>query len=1585
MLDQRMGSTKRAIASLVEIALFFILMLCLLCPQGLAQRAMRNRPNEMVFGGNLMFAPREVQVLIAEAKTNIEKEQWSEATLTLGILLGLEEARQDDLTGIDFFLFELDPSDTVKIPKRSVYQNVFELIESLPLEATKFIDLRYGVRASQLLEKAISDSDWAAITKVAGQFSFTTAGQDACIILGEHWLRNGDPRRASRFLSMAFRQKSAVTRLGAELGVLTAAAYQSAGMQADAKRCIESTQKQFSKVTMNWKGASLAWDSRSVSADILKGIGSGGGRPVDRIVKQPYYFGGNPSWNADTNAGVPLPILRWHMELHESKQHKENLARTLVEKLSDQKSTFIPSRYPISVGEWIITTTYDQRIIAIDAQTGRLGWECFFSGMPLGFSMERFPSRDSHSLNLAAPDYLTKRVWGETAVGMVSSDGQRIFGVSELPAIDIAESFAVGQNARVTKPQGFRNFNVMQCWSIREEGKLKWEVGGQKSLGEPKLAGTLFLGAPLPYDNELLVMGELNSDVYLIAIAPETGKLIWRQPMSTNMSSIALDQMRRSIGVVPSADGAIIVCPTFSGYLVAFDAVSHALLWSFKYRVKDTPGSSNQFALFGPGEPGEFAPLQGRSADVSVLIDDGVVLFAPSDGEGVYAISVDTGDVLWQTEPSLDEIGKQRKQPKLDQVRYVGGVWNGIVPIACQSSLLGMDLKTGLQKWPPISIPNNAQVVGRGVRKGGSYFLPTSGREILQIDLQKGTVVESVQVEQPLGNLVATGDRLISASPFQLDCYSVREAFQSALKEELQRNSISKSGLTRQAELALAKGDYDSALNYLEQAKKLGPKDAETLMLLNKVGIAALTHDFDKYVDRVRLAEDLAFDRERSPYLRMLIHGLEKQGRYQDAILKLFELSELRMAQRLDQLSGSDFVSQSQQLMVQEDRWISSQIRKCYEKLSPSQIKELGPTIDLRLVAISKLLANVGRLRLEHMEAIPATEPMRVASARKLVEQRDLLQAERLLLSDGLLDSADPKSEPALRRRALLAEIYTGKRRYELALGYLDGDETRLAAIRNSLKEFTASEVNVLPITKRGPKPLADWPKGPIQVTVRQVNDASLSGTNLEPITRCRWKTRIGQALDGWSVDCSKDTWMFSNAHDREEFRCYIPVGIQDKNSFPMVHSVDSIAFIELNRQILAINTLVTSNSNQDSLLWRESFDVDTPESELGRGKSGSLSNWGLPTARDAFRVISVSRSGIIVLNEDKVMCLDLTTGNKLWTSLGFKNCHFAAHNELLLVFQPKDQTIIQLDSRDGSRFKETKLQADDLRSVASLGKFFLMESISQDSKGLRLIDGINGHTVFNKKFSDDTCVALDRESGLIALQPTGDLAYWNILDEKEFEMQVEVEGFFKSISTQRFGDTILILPHAPSIIVDNIQVAPDNDPAFAPVAGRLIAISAKDGKSLWTQNNHVRRFYFPIVQDRNSPAAIFVRRLTLAKVTDPSGNAVSVDRLSVAIVDIRDGQVLFAQDDLPAIRSLGFTQQVESNQDLVSLNYLGTNVEMRWGIPNKIGEVDVTKPVYDFGDIDFKDFKRAIEIKLRQPQVKDPQSSIPIDKPSNK
>lgn len=1558
MHNQRMGSPKRLGSSILFAAL--AAFLCLPASFTIAQFQGRPRIAQFPSAGLLMPKPREVQALLDDVQVNIASEEWSEASLGLGMLLGLEpEEDAEPISDVaDYFLIDEDEVDKVESPTGSVFGSALELIESLPEEGRNRFELRYGAKSAQMLEAAIANSDWSEIATVAGNYSFTVAGQDACLILGEHWLRKGEPRRAARFLKRLAAQKTAMDRLGAPLGILTAATQHAIGEQAEAFKMLEATRERFSRVSFDWRGTKIGWDGRSkLSKDILDGL-IVGQKAFARFVREPHYLGGNSNRNADTSAGTPLPFVKWHAELHESRQHKVNLEKSLAGRLdgktsvTERKPTYIPTRYPISVGQWVITSTYDQRIVAIDAFTGRLGWECFYSGMPLGFTMERFSGRDSHALNYAAPDYLMKRVWGETILGMLSSDGERIYSISELPAIDVAESFAQGQNARVAKMQTVRNFNVMQCWSVREEGKIKWEVGGMKSPSEPLLSGCLFLGSPLPHDNQLFVMGELNSDVYLFVLSPETGKLIRRQPIATNASAIAGDQLRRNVGASPTADGTTIICPTLSGYVVAIDSVSHAFQWSFQYPTRNNAESSNQFSQFGLVDFGNYSPMQSRSSDVAAVVQDGVVLFAPSDGEGVYALSLETGKLLWQIDP------------KQDPVRYVAGVWNGMALIACQSNFMAIDLKSGKERWPSIDLPRDGQVVGKGVRKEKDYYLPTSGQEILQIDLENGSIAEAVKVEQPLGNLTSVGDRIISASPFQLDCYAVREAFQSQVKTELQGNTASATGLAHQGELALAQGDFDSALTLIDKASSLDATNAEILWLKNKIGIAALTENFDKYVDRVSLSKDLAFDRDRSPYLRLLVHGLQKQGRHRDALMRLLEISELRSTQRQDQMSSGDNINLTPTHSVQEDRWIATNIRRSLERLSEADLAQIQPDINATLEKLRQLPSNIRRMRLEHLQAFAATGSLRVEAARELVKFREWMQAENLLLGDGAMESAKQDSEDIKSRRELLARIYAPTRRFDLALEYLNGDKQLLSKLMaDSLDRALPQAINVpTPNQTKSPtKPIEEWPKTKTDIKVTPASTPGNINLMQETMTMCRSKSRIGIALRDWSVFSGTTTWSFLNRASRDGFQIYIEAGNQDRATIPNIYAVDSIALIEFNRQIIAIDTLQASTSEQDGLLWRKPFESQPLEPGRGAGKATiERNNWGLPTNKGAFRVAAVSRNGIIVLHEDKLICLDLQTGNSAWTLTGFSESQFASQDQTLFAYVAAKQSIVHIDMRDGSTLKEIPFAESGWNVAASTGRYLLLASTATKKYGLKLLDASDGRVLLQKDFSNEAKIAIDGEAGIYGLTNAGELTFWNIADEKEYTHQIKTEGKLNLLSAQRFGDTVLLLPHSASMELEFTKVAPDSsDTAYVPVAGQLIAVSAKDGSSLWKQSGRVQQMFFPVAQDRSSPVAVFVRRLELSKVANRN-----IDLTSVAVVDVRYGRVLFKQDDLPTIRNRGFLESVDHDKNRVEIDYEGNKLEVAW-TGDELGD---EPQFFDFGEIkNEREFKKQIEEKYRQ------------------
>ena len=102
---------------------------------------------------------------------------------------------------------------------------------------------------------------------------------------------------------------------------------------------------------------------------------------------------------------------------------------------------------------------------------------------------------------------LTQRLWYDAPYGQVSSDGESVFLIDEL-------RFATQSRVEwIPGPRGGRRrnpnlplaHNQLVSLDLNRQGALRWMVGGETGLDEPKLVGSFFLGPPLPLFGQLYV------------------------------------------------------------------------------------------------------------------------------------------------------------------------------------------------------------------------------------------------------------------------------------------------------------------------------------------------------------------------------------------------------------------------------------------------------------------------------------------------------------------------------------------------------------------------------------------------------------------------------------------------------------------------------------------------------------------------------------------------------------------------------------------------------------------------------------------------------------------------------------------------------------------------------------------------------------------------------------------------------------------------------------------------------------------------------------------------------------------------
>jgi hypothetical protein len=102
---------------------------------------------------------------------------------------------------------------------------------------------------------------------------------------------------------------------------------------------------------------------------------------------------------------------------------------------------------------------------------------------------------------------------------------------------------------------------------------------------------------------------------------------------------------------------------------------------------------------------------------------------------------------------------------------------------------------------------------------------------------------------------------------------------------------------------------------------------------------------------------------------------------------------------------------------------------------------------------------------------------------------------------------------------------------------------------------------------------------------------------------------------------------------------------------------------------------------------------------------------------------------------------------------------------------------------------------------------------------------------------------------------------------------------------------------------------------------------------------------------------------------------------MSIAVVDIRDGRVLFSSDEiLPVMRGLPFTQEIIADQNTMKIEYLGASVELNWTDAADSGE-----KVFDFGNSQFTELRKRIEAKITGAKSPDLQPSPNLESAPDK
>jgi outer membrane protein assembly factor BamB len=692
--------------------------------------------------GVLPTASHQVQREYSLACQAIQQQRFGEAAAMLQTLLGGDV---DDL-----FL----ATDEGTATQTTVRRETLRLIDSLPPEGRESYQLQFGSQAQAMLQRAAAAGDRQGLVRVSESWFHTPAGYEATLLLARDALDQGRPLAAVSWLRRIRQSPAALRACQPELGLLAAACWLLAGDADQARESLVELGRACPGVRyrIGDREFSAAGDTAEALKLLSRSIRPQGSASPAAAADWPV-FRGSPARNRSGDWNGSLGKRRWQVTTFDEKNASQPFR--MRQPGGSREAGASPSVQPLLVGNLVLLRT-PQRLLAVDEKSGRTVWE-----YPWQQAAEKpLPGPFGMDANMK----IQQRLEDDVLWGQLSSDGQRVFLLDDLPfALDGPHGRAILAGA-VFNPGGVRGLSPPTCrlvaLDLRREGQLCWAVGGADGEDEPKLAGAMFLGSPVPDGPQLYVLAEIQGDVLLCQLEASSGRLAWSQVVARPRENVHFEPLRRLAGAAPSLAEGLIVCPTSAGAVVAVDAATHSLVWGFAYHLSPAQASpvGRRVNVILPST--SEAP---RWVDAAVIISGRRVLAAPVDSDQLYCLDLLTGEEIW----SCDRSG----------MLYLGCVHAGQAVLVGPHEVTALRLADRKPAWSPASIPipSNALSRGRGLCAGHYFYLPTSSKQLPAIDLDAGRLAATINTDGVLGSLVGVRNCLISQSPTVLEAFDVAE------------------------------------------------------------------------------------------------------------------------------------------------------------------------------------------------------------------------------------------------------------------------------------------------------------------------------------------------------------------------------------------------------------------------------------------------------------------------------------------------------------------------------------------------------------------------------------------------------------------------------------------------------------------------------------------------------------------------------------------------------------------------------------------------------------------------------------------
>ena len=368
------------------------------------------------------------------------------------------------------------------------------------------------------------------------------------------------------------------------------------------------------------------------------------------------------------------------------------------------------------------------------------------------------------------------------AAGSVEMRGMVVFG---------------GPAAAMPKANKFAGSSQLVARSART-GELRWRVGrGEGSDDFLRMAR--WVSSPVIVRDRVFVIALQIQSYHLVCLDAADGRVVWHSPISQraerNMSWQGLADLTSASA--PCVANGRVLCLTNGGVFAAFDQLTGEPRWFCQYVAPVVPGAM-------------VSPLTRPMPVNPILVREQFAVILPADTDQIMTLDIGTGRIQWQ-------------QPRKER-RFLAGVApankGGELILLTGATAAALSLDAGKTAWDK-SLDVTA---GRPVVRGGSLYVPSRSRGVVQLVASNGREVRCSAAAAEFRHLAATDTALLVLGGRSL---AVLRSLDDALHEatgHLESAPTDVDAWRHLGELNLQAARFPDALKNLTKAFELEPR-----------------------------------------------------------------------------------------------------------------------------------------------------------------------------------------------------------------------------------------------------------------------------------------------------------------------------------------------------------------------------------------------------------------------------------------------------------------------------------------------------------------------------------------------------------------------------------------------------------------------------------------------------------------------------------------------------------------------------------------------------------------------------------------